>query len=220
MPQTLPHRWLVQFRKMTNVAQPSTIGRLAASQTTWTAAWHRPESTEAPLPSDALEVLVLREHQANFALWHEEDKARDPSATDAEIASVKRAIDALNQQRNDLVEEIDEWFLQHVVSPAPGQARALHSETPGMMLDRLSILALKVFHTKQEAEREDASSSHRAKNLHRLTILQEQRNDLTDALEALLSAILAGEKSFKLYRQMKMYNDPQLNPQVYRKLRG
>ncbi len=194
--------------------------RLAALQLRWTAAWHGTDSADAaPLP-DELSALVEREHRANFALWHEEDKARDPSATDARIAAIKHAIDALNQQRNDLVEQIDEWLLQHVVPPSISPAPVLHSETPGMMLDRLSILALKLFHTGQEAERQDASPAHRARNLHRLTILEEQRADLTGALEALHDAILAGEKSFKLYRQMKMYNDPELNPEVYRNQQG
>ena len=193
---------------------------LAAMQMLWTAMWHGSGPAAASSPPDELHLLVEREHRANFALWHEEDKARDPSATDTQIAAVKRAIDALNQQRNDLVEQIDAWLLQHVVPASAGSARPLHSETPGMMLDRLSILALKLFHTEEEAGRPDASAAHRERNLSRLTILKEQREDLTRALEGLLHAILAGEKSFKLYRQLKMYNDPELNPQVYGNRRG
>ena len=206
---------------MTNVLQASAIRRLAASQITWTVAWHRADPA-AWLSSATIDLddLVQREHQANFALWHEEDKARDPSADDTRIATVKRAIDALNQRRNDLVEQIDDWLLQHVVPAATDHPPVLHSETPGMMLDRLSILALKIFHTQEEADRADATPSHRARNLDRLTVLQEQRTDLVNALEALSQAVLRGEKSFKLYRQLKMYNDPELNPEVYRKQRG
>ncbi len=192
------------------------VRALAALQMLWTSEWHR---TSPTLPhSLGLISLIQQEHRANFALWHEEDKARDPSATDPQIAAVKRAIDSLNQQRNDFVEDIDEWLLRHLPMPAP--TAAAHSETPGMMLDRLSILALKVFHTREESERPDASPEHHQRNAERLLILNEQRSDLSSALAALLDAIVAGEKSFKLYRQMKMYNDPDLNPEVYRKQRG
>ena len=221
MPETVSPCRLLQFREMTNVWQASAIRRLAASQILWTVAWHKADPTTL-LSSTAIDLddLVQREHQANFALWHEEDKARDPSADDTRIATVKRVIDVTNQRRNDLVEQIDHWLLQHVVPSATDHPPALHSETPGMMLDRLSILALKIFHTQQEADRADATPLHRARNLDRLTVLQEQRTDLVNALEALLQAVLRGEKSFKLYRQMKMYNDPELNPEVYRKQRG
>lgn len=203
---------------MTSAWQTPDLRHLASSQILWTAAWHLPASTAAVAPDEELYDLVCREHRANFALWHEEDKARDPLATDTQIATVKRAIDALNQQRNDLVEQIDEWLLHHL--PEPVHTPELHSETPGMMLDRLSILALKVFHTREEADRPTATPAHRAKNLDRLTILEQQRADLVNAATALIQAVLAGTKSFKLYRQMKMYNDPDLNPQVYGKLFG
>lgn len=192
--------------------------QLARLQTLWTEQWHFLGGTAHPLPLAGLEDLVSQEHHANFALWHEEDKARDPLATDSDIAGVKRAIDRLNQQRNDRVEQMDAWLLQHL--PQPAGSTPLHSETPGMMLDRLSILDLKVFHTYEESERRDATPEHRERNSGRLFILREQRSDLTDALDSLLRAAAAGEKTFKLYRQMKMYNDPELNPQVYGKRRG
>ena len=203
-------------RAMKSTSQAQNLRELAAAQLLWTSQWHLTQATSST--AGDLELLVEQEHHANFDLWHEEDKARDPLATDSQIATVKRAIDSLNQHRNDLVEAIDEWLLRHL--PAPTPSTALHSETPGMMLDRLSILALKLFHTREEAERPDASPEHRSKNKSRLRILQEQRSDLTDALEALLEAIHAGQKSFRLYRQLKMYNDPELNPQVYGKHRG
>ena len=197
-------------------SQGQDLREFADAQILWTAQWH--QASSSPSADTTLRTLVEREHRANFDLWHEEDKARDPSATDSEIAAVKRAIDTLNQQRNDLVEAIDDWLLHHL--PASPASASLHSETPGMMLDRLSILALKLFHTREEAERRDASEEHRSRNADRLLILQEQRSDLVNALHALVEAITAGQKAFKLYRQMKMYNDPELNPRVYGKRRG
>ena len=194
------------------------VRRLAELQTLWTAEWHQPTFVFSEPSADSLEDLACREHQANFALWHEEDKARNPSASDHDIATIKRAIDSLNQQRNDRVEQIDVWLLERL--PQPARSTPLHSETPGMMLDRLSILALRMFHTREESERSEAAPGHRERNADRLVILAEQRTDLIDAMEALLLAATAGERAFKLYRQMKMYNDPELNPQVYGKRRG
>nr|WP_035359300.1 DUF4254 domain-containing protein [Edaphobacter aggregans] len=181
-----------------------------------TDAWHLPSAAEPdPDPSD-LAALIRAQHRANFDLWHEEDKARDPAATDREIAQVKRAIDRLNQQRNDLVEQVDTRLLAELQSNLDAHPDApLHSETPGLMIDRLSILALKIFHTREEAQRTSASEEHRQRNRDRLALLEEQRTDLALALDALFSDIAAGRRRFKLYRQMKMYNDPELNPAVY-----
>ena len=152
-------------------------------------------------------------HRANYDLWHEEDKARDPQASDTAIASVKRSIDALNQRRNDLVECLDRMLLAAAGDQNP--AASLHSETPGLILDRLSILALKIFHTAEEAERASAAETHRQKNRDRLALLQEQRSDLATCLDALWKEVLGRRRRFKLYRQMKMYNDPDLNPVLY-----
>jgi hypothetical protein len=184
-----------------------------------TEGWHSSLLYEPKQPADrALSTftqLLLCQHRANFDLWHEEDKARDPGATDAEIASVKHAIDRFNQQRNDLVEQMDAWLLASI---APQNAAAsLHSETPGLIIDRLSILALKIFHTREEATRASATETHRQRNQARLLMLQEQRADLAGCLDALWAAIQRGERRFKLYRQLKMYNDPDLNPSVYRR---
>jgi hypothetical protein len=175
-----------------------------------TQSWH---GTGPELHADGLMELALSQHRANFDLWHEEDKARDPHATNAEIAAVKHAIDRLNQQRNDLVEKIDESLLVLAGEQNPGAP--LHSETPGMMIDRLSILALKIYHTREEAQRETATEVHRARNAARLTVLEEQRRDLAECLNDLWNEVTAGTRRFKLYRQMKMYNDPELNPMVY-----
>jgi len=162
--------------------------------------------------ADGLMALAMAQHRANFELWHEEDKARAPEVSDAEIARVKRAIDVLNQRRNDLVEKMDMWLIERLEQDP---AAPLHSETPGLMVDRLSILALKIYHTGQEAHRASATDDHRLRNVGRLALLEEQREDLSGCLDALWAEVLNGTRRFKLYRQMKMYNDPELNPAVY-----
>jgi Protein of unknown function (DUF4254) len=176
--------------------------------------WHLtlPAAPETPDPAIFLDV-ILAQHRANFDLWHEEDKARDPEATDAAIAQVKRNIDALNQTRNDLVEVLDRALLDAAGNQNP--AAPLHSESPGLIIDRLSILALKIYHTAEETRRASASEAHRQKNLARLALLEEQRSDLAACLDTLWTQVLAGQRRFKLYRQMKMYNDPELNPAIY-----
>lgn len=173
--------------------------------------WHGP--MEMPAAASELDELVVEQHRANFDLWHEEDEARDPEATPAKIVGIKKAIDRLNQRRNDLMERIDRMLLAEA-----GEQRAeapLHSETPGMMIDRLSILELKRFHTAEEVARA-ADESHVQRNQERLAVLKEQREDLRDALDALWVDVMSGKRRFKLYRQMKMYNDPALNPVLYR----
>lgn len=171
-----------------------------------------PPQTSIP-PGDSFTAAILAQHHANFDLWHQEDMARDMSATAENIATVKHAIDRLNQSRNDLVEEIDEALLNAI--PNQNCSAPLNSEPPGLIIDRLSILALKIYHTREEAQRETATNAHRHRNEYRLAILEEQREDLADCLDALWKQVLAGERRFKLYRQMKMYNDPQLNPVLY-----
>jgi hypothetical protein len=162
--------------------------------------------------ADGLMALAMTQHRANFELWHEEDKARVPEVPDAEIVRVKRAIDRLNQRRNDLVETMDGWLMERLQQNTEAP---LHSETPGLMIDRLSILALKIYHTHEEASRASANEEHRAKNLARLALLLEQRGDLAGCLDSLWAQVLEGSRRFKLYRQLKMYNDPELNPAVY-----
>jgi hypothetical protein len=162
--------------------------------------------------ADGLMTLAMAQHRANFELWHEEDKARAPGVPDAEIVRVKRAIDRLNQRRNDLVEQMDVRLIEGLHQPPEAP---LHSETPGLMIDRLSILALKIYHTCEEAHRTSASAEHRLRNKERLALLMEQRQDLGGCLDALWAQVLDGTRRFKLYRQMKMYNDPELNPAVY-----
>jgi len=162
-----------------------------------------------------LERLVIEQHRQNFALWHEEDRARDPNASAEQIAQTKRAIDAVNQARNDLVEAIDRELLQDLQKTGVKTGGELHSETPGMIIDRLSILSLKIFHTREQIERDDVQLAHTERNRSRLEVLTGQREDLAECLSALWRDINTGRRHFKLYRQLKMYNDPELNPAIY-----
>ncbi len=164
-------------------------------------------------------VLVSTQHQLNFELWHQEDMARDPDVSDSKIASVKRAIDVLNQRRNDLIERMDQFlvnilFTGNVKNDAEAE---MNSETPGSMIDRLSINALKIYHMDEEILREEVTAEHRNKCAGKLSVLQEQRKDLEQCLSKLFADLSSGEKRLKVYRQMKMYNDESLNPVLYRK---
>jgi hypothetical protein len=187
-----------------------------------TFAWHQlpeqPASSRFQATAGWLS-LVARQHRANFDLWHIEDEARAPDATEADLARVKRRVDQTNQLRNDLAEELDDVLLHWLEARGlPNPDAPLNSESPGLIIDRLSILALKIYHTREEAQRTDAPQGHAARNSQRLAILEEQRADLAGCLDALWSQTLAGTRRFKLHRQLKMYNDPSLNPAVYRKL--
>jgi hypothetical protein len=186
--------------------------------------WHaRPscmtESVSNGSEADAWQALVTSQHRANFDLWHFEDEARAPGATESELAAVKKRVDATNQRRNDLAEQLDRTLLDWLAERAlPNGEAPLHSESPGLIIDRLSILALKIYHTRDETDRPDAPEGHAYRNQERLTVLQEQRADLAHCLDALWHETIAGTRRFKLYRQLKMYNDPSLNPAVYRRL--
>ena len=167
-------------------------------------------------PATGLAQAIGREHLTNIRLWHEEDEARRPDVEDQVIAAVKRRIDALNQRRNDLIEAVDDALtslLQQRGVVAAADSR-LHSETPGAIIDRLSILALKVYHMREEAEREDADRGHRSRCSERLEVLERQRADLAGCLDALLGELASGRARFRTYRQFKMYNDPETNPAV------
>lgn len=176
--------------------------------------WHRDETVG---PFDGFLELVCQQHEQNYRLWHEEDIARSPDVTDAEIARVKRAIDKLNQQRNDLIERLDDNLIEQLgqqgILPQP-DAR-LNSETPGSVIDRLSILSLRLYHMEEQTRRADASAEHVAKAAARLAILRRQHADLAGCLAELLHDIFAGRKVLRVYRQFKMYNDPTMNPYLY-----
>ena len=181
-----------------------------------TTRWHDPSTTE-PTPLSSWDTLILDQHRANFDLWHEEDAARDPFSSDHDITEHKHSIDKLNQRRNDLAERCDIVLLEqlHPLN-LPRPEAELNSESPGLIIDRLSILALKIFHTAEEIQRVHAPEGHAERNSERLQILKDQRTDLAAALDRLWQQTLAGERGFKLYRQLKMYNDPALNPAVYK----
>jgi hypothetical protein len=192
-----------------------TANAIIALHDALTRAWHdEPDMVEKP-NNDWL-ALVARQHRANFDLWHIEDEARTPGAPDAALADIKRRIDRTNQLRNDLAEELDRTLVGWLAPQGlPNPNATLHSESPGLMIDRLSILALKIFHTREETERAGSPHGHTERNRARLAILEEQREDLARCLDALWRETLAGTRSFKLYRQLKMYNDPSLNPAIY-----
>ena len=193
------------------------VGWLLQRQLSQVGDWHNVQNI--PESGDPLYQLVSEQHHTNFDLWHEEDKARDPVASDAIIATLKRSIDRLNQKRNDEIEKIDE-ALQEELGQLSVRIMAdarLNSETPGSMIDRLSISALKIYHMDEETKRVDASSEHQKNCEAKLMLLQEQRRDLGKCLMEFLEDLVFGRKSLKVYRQMKMYNDSSLNPVLYQK---
>jgi hypothetical protein len=177
--------------------------------------WHHfePEHTE-----EGLRGRICDLHRYNFLLWHEEDIARSPSVTDGRIAQVKRAIDRYNQLRNDCIEKVDDWLVADLAARGiVAAATALAAtETPGAAIDRLSILELRRYHMREQIERRDASQEHRAKAAARMVVLDEQRNHLIQATDRLLAEIYAGSRPLRLFRQMKMYNDPTMNPYLYK----
>jgi len=181
--------------------------------------WHvGPDIVDETAGGDWL-AAVTDHHRANFELWHIEDEARTPGASDAELAGVKRRVDSTNQRRNDRAEALDRALLAWLEPRGlPNTEAPLNSESPGLIIDRLSILALKIYHTREESGRAGAPTGHAERNRERLAILEEQRADLAACLEALWRETLEGTRRFKLYRQLKMYNDPSLNPAVYGKL--
>ena len=185
---------------------------IPALQDEYTVKWHSDPQAGS---ESGLNALILEQHRQNFALWHEEDRARGPLAPPEQIAQTKRNIDALNQVRNDLVEAIDRELLQQLEKARVQLSGKLHSETPGMIIDRLSILSLKIFHTREQIDRSDVDEGHVQRNEHRLQVLMEQRADLAKCLVEIWQEIQNGKRRFKLYRQLKMYNDPKLNPEIY-----
>jgi hypothetical protein len=176
--------------------------------------WHQRPIAQ---PHEGLLGLVCEQHAFNFRLWHEEDKARSREAGDGEIAAVKRAIDKLNQQRNDGIEQIDDWIASDLASRCvlPPAEAPHNTETLGSTIDRLSILALRIYHLAEQQARADASPEHRDSVSRKLAVARLQLDDLSHAAQQLADDLYAGRKRHKIYRQLKMYNDPTLNPYLY-----
>jgi hypothetical protein len=149
--------------------------------------------------------------------WHYEDLIRVPDIDPAEGMNLKRLIDASNQRRTDMVERIDDFFLEYFADVETAEDARINSESPAWVIDRLSILALKIYHMKEQSERDDVSDEHRQNSLERLAVLQEQQLDLSTSLNELVDDLADGKMKMKVYRQMKLYNDPSTNPALYEK---
>ncbi|MBP7356784.1 MAG: DUF4254 domain-containing protein [Cloacibacterium sp.] len=170
-----------------------------------------------PFEKGSLEQLLYAKNWIDTVQWHLEDIIRDENIDPVDALKLKRRIDASNQQRTDLVEYIDSWFLQKYQNITPKSEAKINTETVAWAIDRLSILVLKVYHMNQEATRESASDEHRAKCTEKLNVLLEQKKDLSQAIDFLLEEIEKGNVKMKTYKQMKMYNDESLNPVLYQK---
>lgn len=177
--------------------------------------WYRSKPAETLEPGADLDSLIRAQHFCNFSLWNEEDEARRRDVPDSYIATVKRAIDRWNQRRNDLIERLDMYLLTQLEGCDTSQARQ-NSETAGSMIDRCSILSLKIHHMSINAARQDDLEVAQ-QSAQKVTVLKQQRDDLSRCLEELLADHRAGRRFFKLYRQFKAYNDPRLNPALYNK---
>jgi len=191
-----------------------------AAQGYFTAFWHENEP-EMPVCSDEhsmenLRDLVLLEHFFNFSLWHIEDEARRLDVDDSVIADCKRRIDSFNQRRNDAIEAVDRCLASLLEPLLPKNVTLRqNTETAGMAVDRLSILALKIYHMEEQTRRDDVTAEHIRECARKLAVLNRQRSDLARAVLELISDYAAGVKVPVLYSQFKMYNDPKLNPAVY-----
>ncbi|MFL9830043.1 DUF4254 domain-containing protein [Flavobacterium sp. ST-87] len=168
-----------------------------------------------PYPKDKFEHLLYLKNWIDTVQWHFEDIIRDPQIDPVAALTLKRRIDASNQERTDMVEYIDSYFLQKYSKVVVKENAKINSESPAWAFDRLSILALKIYHMTEEAIRSEASQEHRDKCQEKLNVLLEQRTDLSTAIDDLLTDIENGDKFMKVYKQMKMYNDDELNPVLY-----
>jgi len=183
--------------------------------------YHRHDDVDFPAPSPfalgSPEAIFFAKCWIDAVQWHLEDLIRDPGIDPAAALALKRRIDRSNQERTDMVEEMDTLFREKYRDVVPHPDATINTESPAWALDRLSILALKIWHMREQTERADADASHIAKCRAKLDVLLEQQEDLTAAIAALLADIEAGRKYMKVYRQMKMYNDPATNPVLYAK---
>ncbi|MEM7180858.1 MAG: DUF4254 domain-containing protein [Spirochaetota bacterium] len=178
--------------------------------------WHKQESIHAnPYPEDSVSYLIYHKNQIDSEQWNMEDIIRIPDLEVDRFIATKRTIDKLNQQRVDTVEKLDDYVYKLYSSVEKSPDAKLNSETPAWLIDRMSILELKIYHMQEQTERTDASAEHTANCQNKLDILLEQRSDLTQCLKEMIQDLQAGTKYMKVYRQMKMYNDKNLNPSLY-----
>ncbi|MBQ8065383.1 MAG: DUF4254 domain-containing protein [Prevotella sp.] len=183
--------------------------------------YHRKDHVDTPVSNpyeaDSIEHSLYLKCWIDTVQWHLEDIIRDPDINPVEALALKRRIDRSNQDRTDLVEEIDTYFRKLYSNVEPLEDARLNTESPAWAIDRLSILALKIWHMQEQTERTDADTAHVARCQAKLDVLKEQQKDLSTAIDQLLEDIEAGRKYMKVYRQMKMYNDPATNPVLYKK---
>ena len=168
-----------------------------------------------PYPENSFESLLYHKNWIDTVQWHLEDLIRKPEIDPKEGIALKRRIDKSNQDRTDMVEKVDDQFLAKFQNVVPRPGARMNSETPAWLLDRMSILLLKIYHMKEQTERKDVGADHIAKTKAKLNILLEQREDMRLAYDELIEDIEKGNRKFKVYRQMKMYNDSSLNPMLY-----
>ncbi|MCC6274373.1 MAG: DUF4254 domain-containing protein [Leptospiraceae bacterium] len=181
-------------------------------------AWHENESEASnPFPDGTLEFKLFKKNQIDTIQWHVEDEIRRPDIPDKEIVNLKRKIDKLNQERTDTVEWLDDYLVKEFESVPRKQNAKMNSETPAWLIDRMSILELKIYHMNEETKRKDVSDSHIQACQKKLDVLMDQRKDMSGCLNDLFQDLSNGVKYIKVYRQMKMYNDQNLNPALYKK---
>ena len=183
--------------------------------------YHKTDNVDTPINNPyevkSIEYYLYLKNWIDTVQWHFEDIIRDPQIDPVEALTLKRRIDKSNQDRTDLVELIDSYFLDKYKDVTILPDATINTESPAWAIDRLSILALKIYHMRQEVERTDVSPEHHAQCEKKLNILLEQQKDLSSAIDQLIADIEAGRKYMKVYKQMKMYNDPALNPVLYGK---
>ncbi|MFN3639718.1 MAG: DUF4254 domain-containing protein [Flavobacterium sp.] len=173
------------------------------------------QPVDNPFTKDQIKHLLYAKNWVDTVQWHYEDIIRDPQIDPVEALVLKRKIDASNQVRTDMVEYIDSYFLQKYSSVSVKPGATINTESPAWAIDRLSILALKIYHMSEEAHRAEASEEHRSKCQEKLDVLLEQKSDMFSSIDQLLKDIESGDKFMKVYKQMKMYNDESLNPVLY-----
>lgn len=181
--------------------------------------YHRTDNVDTPIhnpyPVKSIEYYLYLKNWIDTVQWHFEDIIRDPNINPEAALVLKRRIDKSNQDRTDLVELIDSYFLDKYKDVTSVEGATINTESPAWAIDRLSILALKIYHMRKEVERTDTTPEHHAQCEQKLNVLLEQKKDLSAAIDQLIADIEAGRKYMKVYKQMKMYNDPALNPVLY-----